>query len=184
MAEVSDAPVWETWEHLFLKTTTLGNKIIRATLDDPSKRFDRLAFVPRGGLYVANILARMFAFDGTQLVSLGISKYHREVPGQEGKFKYGQLPRREDVEGHRFLLAEEVYDTGETTEESVSILEGLGALSVQTAAIHVKPAKIRTGKKPDYYVDETNGWVHYMWEALDPQGTVYQDALHNGNKPN
>ncbi len=26
---VSDAPVWETWDSVFLKTTTLGHEIIR-----------------------------------------------------------------------------------------------------------------------------------------------------------
>ncbi len=30
MPDVTDAPVWETWDSVFLKTTTLGHEIIRA----------------------------------------------------------------------------------------------------------------------------------------------------------
>ncbi len=181
MAEVSDAPIWETWESLLQKTTALGNEIIKHTLTDPKKRIDRIAVVPRGGLYIVNILARMLALSGDQVLSLGISKYDRHEANKAGLFKIGQLPTHLQVEGHRVLLADEVHDTGETTEKAVNILTELGAEVVLTAAIHYKPEPNETGRIPDFYIEATNGWVHYPWEVIDPQGSVYQNAMKNGS---
>jgi hypothetical protein len=48
---------------------------------------------------------------------------------------------------------------------------------VRTAAIHYKPGPNTTGTAPDFFVVETNGWVHYPWETIDPGGTLYRAAL-------
>src|SRR5215472_5898895 len=76
MTHPADASVWETWESVFLKTTALGNMIIEETLAH-GQRITRIAFVPRGGLYLVNILSRMLGLSGDQTISLGVSKYDR-----------------------------------------------------------------------------------------------------------
>jgi hypoxanthine phosphoribosyltransferase len=177
MPEVSDAPVWETWDSVFLKTTTLGHAIIRRTLDDPAERITRIAVVPRGGLYMVNVLSRMLGLSGSEVLSLSLSKYDRAHPTQAGEFRIGSLPSRDAVEGQVVLLADEVHDTGETMQRAKEILLDLGAVSVRTAAIHHKPAPNTTGTVPDFYVAATNGWVHYPWETIDPAGTLYLEAL-------
>src|ERR1700760_2501705 len=113
---VSDAPIWETWDSVFLKTTTLGHEITQQTLSDPSERITRIAVVPRGGLYMVNVLSRMLGLSGAEVLSLSISKYNREHPTQAGEFRIGSLPSRESVEGQVVLLADEVHDTGETMQ--------------------------------------------------------------------
>jgi hypoxanthine phosphoribosyltransferase len=173
----TDAPVWETWDSVFLKTTTLGHQIIRRTLDDPSARITRIAVVPRGGLYLVNVLSRMLGFSGSEVVSLSISKYDRDHPTQAGAVTIGSLPARESVEGHVVLLADEVHDTGETMQVARQALLDLGAAAVLTAVIHYKPGPNVTGTVPDFYVVETNAWVHYPWEPIDPSGTLYRYAL-------
>ena len=75
------------------------------------------------------------------------------------------------------LLADEVHDTGETMQKAKEMLLDLGALSVRTAAIHHKPGPNTTGTVPDFWVVETDGWVHYPWETIDPAGTLYREAL-------
>jgi hypoxanthine phosphoribosyltransferase len=177
MADVSDAPIWETWDSVFLKTTTLGHAIIHRTLDDPAERITRIAVVPRGGLYMVNVLSRMLGLSGSEVLSLSLSKYDREHPTQAGEFRIGSLPSRESVEGQVVLLADEVHDTGETMQRAKDILLDLGAASVRTAAIHHKPGPNTTGTVPDFYVVETDGWVHYPWETIDPAGTLYRHAL-------
>ena len=91
MVHPAGPSVWETWESVFLKTTALGDRIIERTLSR-GQHITRIAFVPRGGLYMANILSRMLGLTGDQTISLGISKYGREHPMQAGDFKIGQLP--------------------------------------------------------------------------------------------
>jgi uncharacterized protein len=83
------------------------------------------------------------------------------------------------VEGQVILLADEVHDTGETMQRAREILLGLGAASVRTAAIHYKPGPNTTGTVPDFFVVETDGWVHDPWETIDPAGTLYRHLLDN-----
>lgn len=151
MAAVSSSPIWETWESVYLKTTTLGHEIIRRTLDDPAERITGIAVVPRGGLYMVNVLSRMLGLSGSEVLSLSISKYDREHPTQSGQFQIGSVPSRESVQGQVVLLADEVHDTGETMERAKDILMRLGASAVRTAAIHYKPGPNTTGSVPDFF---------------------------------
>src|SRR4051794_26640931 len=95
MGDVSDAAIWETWDSVFLKTTTLGHAIIRRTLEEPKARITRIAVVPRGGLYMVNVLSRMLGLSGSEVLSIGLSRYDREHPTQAGDFRVGSVPSRE-----------------------------------------------------------------------------------------
>lgn len=178
MEDPADAPVWETWESVFLKTTALGNMIIERSLAS-GQRITRIAFVPRGGLYLVNILSRMLGLSGDQVISLAVSKYSRESPTQAGVFKIGQLPGRSQVDGQVVLLVDEVHDTGQTAEWARRELLGLGAAAVPMAVIHFKPGANATAYEPDFYIESTSGWVHYPWEPIDSLGSIYQAALRH-----
>ena len=181
MADPASASDWETWESVFLKTTALGDRIIERTLAR-GQHITRIAFVPRGGLYLANILSRMLGLSGDQTISLGISKYDREHPMQAGNFKIGQLPDASQVSGQVVLLVDEVHDSGRTAEWARHALAELGAAAVLMAVIHYKPGANATGYEPDFYVETLNGWVHYPWEPIDSLGSVYQAALRGQPK--
>src|ERR1700749_3244863 len=128
MVHPTGASVWETWESVFLKTTALGDRIIERPLAR-GQHITRIAFVPRGGLYLANILSRMLGLSGDQTISLGISKYDREHLTQDSNFKIGQLPDAALVASPVVLLVEEVYDSGRTAELARNVLAELGAAS-------------------------------------------------------
>jgi hypoxanthine phosphoribosyltransferase len=181
MADPASAPVWETWESVFLKTTALGNRIIEQALAR-GQHITRIAFVPRGGLYLANVLSRMLGLSGDQTISLGISKYDRAHPMQAGNFKIGQLPDAAQVAGQVVLLVDEVHDSGRTAEWARNVLVELEAAAVLMAVIHYKPGANATGYEPDFYIDVLNGWVHYPWEPIDLLGSVYQAALRGQSK--
>jgi hypoxanthine phosphoribosyltransferase len=176
MVHPAGGSVWETWESVFLKTTALGDRIIERTLTR-GQHITRIAFVPRGGLYMANVLSRMLGLTGDQTISLGISKYDRERPMQAGNFKIGQLPDASQVAGQVVLLVDEVHDSGRTAEWARNALAELGAATVLMAVIHYKPGANATGYEPDFYVEATSGWVHYPWEPIDSLGSIYQAAL-------
>jgi hypoxanthine phosphoribosyltransferase len=181
MADPESVAVWETWESVFLKTTALGDKVIEQTLAR-GQHITRIAFVPRGGLYLANVLSRMLGLSGDQTISLGISKYDREHPTHAGKFKIGQLPDASQVAGQIVLLVDEVHDSGRTAEWARNALFELGAAAVLMAVIHYKPGVNATGYEPDFYIEMANGWVHYPWEPIDLLGSVYQAALRGRSK--
>jgi hypoxanthine phosphoribosyltransferase len=181
MSDPENAAVWETWESVFLKTTALGDKIIERTLAR-GQHITRIAFVPRGGLYLANVLSRMLGLSGDQTISLGISKYDREHPAHAGKFKIGQLPDASQVAGQVVLLVDEVHDSGRTAEWARKALLELGATAVLMAVIHYKPDANATGCEPDFYIEAAYGWVHYPWEPIDLLGSVYQAALRGRSK--
>ena len=181
MADPASASVWETWESVFLKTTALGNRIIERTLAR-GQHITRIAFVPRGGLYLANVLSRMLGLSGDQTISLGISKYDRAHPMQAGHFRIGQLPDASQVAGQVVLLVDEVHDSGRTAEWARNALVELGAAAVLMAVIHYKPGANATGYEPDFYVETMNGWVHYPWEPIDSLGSVYQAALRGQSR--
>ena len=176
MVDPAGVSVWETWESVFLKTTALGDRIIERTLAR-GQRITRIAFVPRGGLYLANVLSRMLGLSGDQTISLGISKYDRAHPTHAGKFKIGQLPDASQVAGQIVLLVDEVHDSGRTAEWARNALFELGAAGVLMAVIHYKPGANATGYEPEFYIETVNGWVHYPWEPIDLLGSVYQTAL-------
>ena len=173
----SNEPVWETWESILLKTLTLGAVLQDAVRGRKIPPITKIVCIPRGGLHVVNVLSRQLAMGGEDVLLLGMTRFNREHNQESGDFKIGQLPRREDVEGHVVLLAEEVFDTCETAVRAIKELEALGAKRVITAAIHYKPLRNKTNFVPDFYIDETNGWIHYPWEVIDPIGTLYERTL-------
>jgi uncharacterized protein len=168
--------VWETWDSVFLKTTALGNMIIERSLAS-GQRITRIAFVPRGGLYLVNILSRMLGLSGDQVLCIGVSKYSREQPKEAGAFKIGQLPEQSQVDDQVVLLVDEVHDTGRTAQWARGALIDLGAAAVPMAVIHYKPSANATSYEPDFFIESTNGWVHYPWEPIDSLGSVYQTAM-------
>ncbi len=178
MTNRPEIEVWETWESVFLKTTALGNMIVESSLAS-NQRISRIAFVPRGGLYLVNILSRMLGLSGDQVISIGVSKYSREHPTQSGQFKIGQLPAKDHITDQVVLLVDEVHDTGRTAQWVRQELVELGAAAVSMAVIHYKPGANATDYEPDFFIERTNGWVHYPWEPIDAFGSVYQAALRD-----
>ncbi len=172
--------IWETWDSVLLKTMTLGVDIQNSMHQGKTPTITKIACIPRGGMYVVNVLARQLALSGDKVLSLGMSRYDREDAKQAGEFKIGQMPVESDVEGETVLLAEEIFDSCETVERAVKELLALGAKSVVTAAIHYKPSKNKTNFVPDFYVTATSGWVYYPWEVIDPIGTLHQRSVSKG----
>jgi len=178
-----ETPIWETTESVMLKAFELGHQITRRTLENPDFRITKLCVVPRGGLFVANVLSRSFGMSGDQVLSLGLTRYGTEHPELAGEFKLGQIPEKKLVEGQSVLVVDEVYDTGQTMVKAKDIMHGLGAASVYSGVIHYKPGMNSSGVEPDFQVEETNGWVHYPWEAFDPFGLIYKNALNGNGTP-
>lgn len=167
----------ESWEDMVLKSAMLGAKTVEYCAANPDKAFTRILVLPRGGLFIANIVCRMLEMGGHQILSMGVSSRDHDDPTQIGDFKLGQVPSREDVEGQHMLVIDEISDTDKTLKMVVEKCHELGAASVKTAVTHFKPGMNQTGIVPDFYVEATNGWVKYPWEVADEQGPKYLEFL-------
>lgn len=171
---VPNEPVWETWDSVLLKTMSVGAEMQADIHAGIIPAFDAIAGIPRGGLFVVNVWARQLGLSGDKVLSLGMSRFERDHPTRPGEMKIGQMPREEDVYGKVIMLADEVYDTCKTAKAGSEHLYSMGAEMVIMAGVHYKPGQNETDIKPDYYAMETDGWVHYPWEVIDPIGTLHQ----------
>lgn len=167
--EIPADALCESWESIHEKTLRLG-RMIEEDCDRTNESFDRMVVVPRGSYYPANILAREFNFKSVDILHACIGSYATGAVTREPTFDLGQMPTREQVEGQRLLVIEEVCDTGHTLRFLHDFLMDFGAAAVKTGVLHYKPGKSQTDFVPDWYVEKTNQWIVYPWELHEENG--------------
>lgn len=144
----------------------LGEKVVQDCVASGFK-YDGLIYIPRGGLFPANIIARILGLDGTQMYAFGLSSYDSSCDKYNNKLSTGQLLSRDIVEGKTLLLVDEVCDSGRSLKFVYDQLYALGAKVVKTAVIHFKPDLSQTDFVPDFYITTTKKWVSYPWCRYD-----------------
>jgi hypothetical protein len=159
----------ESWESIHEKTLQLG-QLIEQSCRQNDESFDRMVVVPRGSYYPANILSREFNFPADALVHACIGSYATGASSREQTFELGQMPTRDQIEGQRLLVIDEVCDTGHTLRFLNDFLLNFGAAAVKTGVLHYKPTKNETGFVPDWYVEKTDKWIVYPWELHEENG--------------
>lgn len=149
-----------SWQEAYDLTCQLSQKI-----RESGEEFDTILVIPRGSYYPVNIIARDFGFTAERLIHACITSYQMGTAKRNTGFKTGQMPSKKDVEGKRILIIDEMCDTGETLKFISDWLGKNGAKSVKTGVLHLKPSASTTDFKPDWYVNKTDKWIVYPWEA-------------------
>ncbi len=160
---------YESFESLQKKTVALGKQIAGWSARTGYK-FDGMLVIPRGGFYIGMVFSQIFHLEAPAILSASISSYPEEARVST-KFKKGQVPLDSQVKGTDWLIVDDVFDTGKTVKELTDDLMRQGARSVRVACIYYKPGKSKVDIKPDFYIDEYDGWVEFAWE-VDFEGTV------------
>jgi hypoxanthine phosphoribosyltransferase len=171
-APSSTADLFENWNSM-VDASVKAAEMVESLCESSGRRFDRLAFIARGGLFPANIIARILGFDSLTCFNMSIKTYHDQE--QTGLVKTAQMPSPEEIEGHRWIAVDEVVDTGVTIKYAADYLWENGAEDVLTLATHYKPGKAQavTGFVPDVVAHTVgDSWIHYPWEALEDRGTT------------
>ncbi len=128
--------------------------------------FDAVVCLARGGLRVGDVFSRLF---DKPLGVLFTSSY-RDDEGvtQGGLLIGGQLSSAQPLPGPRWLLVDDLADTGET------LLRVLPALRERYPQAHeIRSAVLwRKGSsavQPDYFIEHlpTNPWIHQPFEEYD-----------------
>lgn len=170
MPDVPDDALRETWQSVYAKTLKLA-EMIEAHCRETGERFDAIVVIPRGSYYLANVLARRFGFDATELLQLALTSYKQGKAERVDDFMLGQTPTDNEVRGKKLLIVDEVCDTGETLRFVADRLKGQGADLVRAGVLHYKPAQSTTGFKPDWAALTTDRWVVYPWEEQELTGS-------------
>ncbi len=130
-------------------------------IKDSGKVYDRLIYLPRGGL----------AFARQVLDCTGISKFSgTTIASYSGVGERGEAritkPLTDPIEGESVLVLDDIADSGTTLVKSKEYLLSLGARSVDIATIYTKR---KSTLKPDYFAQEIpdNAWIVFPGERAE-----------------
>lgn len=140
---------------------------------DSGWQFDAIVCLARGGLRVGDVLSRVF---DRPLGVLFTSSYREASGTKQGHLSIAEhLSSAAPLPGSRWLLADDLVDSGETLVEVVPALKARFPQleEVRSAVIWRKGASVA---EPDYYIEylPTNPWIHQPFEEYD---TLRPDGL-------
>ncbi len=140
-------------------------------------RPDFIVGVWRGGTPVGIAVQELLEHNGVRSDHIAIRTSSYEGIEQRGKqiriHGLGYIVGNAGAE-HRLLIVDDVYDTGLSIQ---AIIESLRERSrrnaphdIRVATVFFKPGNNRTGRKPDFYVHETDKWLVFPHElnGLEP----------------
>lgn len=142
-----------SWQQLHKDAFTLLRKI-----EASGQRLDLIVAIARGGMTIAQILSDFLSLP---VATFTVSSYKDLHQGKSSdvSFHVGG-----DLKNKRILLVDDVSDTGKTFERGVEYLHKLGATSVATASLLVKP---QSKYIPDFYVKKTSAWIVFPYEVKE-----------------
>ncbi len=119
---------------------------------------DAVIGILRGGYFPAHLVAD----------ALGVEVFVVRFKSYSGTEKRGMpkvvLPLIGDVSGMRVLVVDDVCDTGDTLKAAKELLRLYSPKEVKTATLFLKP---RCEERPDFWVEETEEWVAFPWDAFE-----------------
>lgn len=148
-----------TWEEMHRVSLDLGVKILKENF-----QFDVLVTLIKGGWTWARTVADILQVE--DLASFRLRLYNPKYPGIKLKKPVLEQPINYNLKGKKILLFDDVVDSGESFQFTLSYLKKFKPLSVKTAALFYKPhSKI----KPDFFGAQTSSWIifpHELREAI------------------
>lgn len=123
----------------------------------------------RGGAPVGIAVQEFLAYHGVETDNIAIrtSSYAAGIDQQAKEVKVHGLNylmknvRHEDS----LLIVDDVFDTGRSIEAIIDELKRRTRLNtpsdIRVAVPYYKPSRNQTGRVPDYYIHETEGWLKY-----------------------
>lgn len=142
-----------SWQEFHQLSFELAQKI-----QSQQPGLDQIVSIARGGHVLARILSD---FLNLPIFSVSIQSY-TDIQ-QQHEIKMTQELAPELIQEH-ILLVDEVIDSGKTLVRALDYLHDLGAETITSVALHVKPHAIA---QPDYFSAETSKWLVYPYEVRE-----------------
>lgn len=144
----------------YISWTDVG-RMVGALLAQLPRDFDNILVITRGGMVPACLISER---TGVRNILCAAVVFYE---GSEQKYTtpmFVQFPDDHQVVGRRVLVIDDVWDSGSTIVAVRDRLRAAGA-SVEICVLHWKPTHSRfPTDKPDYYAEQTDGWIVYPWD--------------------
>lgn len=156
------ADLYVSWSEYHRNIEQLALMVHRSGWD-----FNQIVCLAKGGLRIGDILCRL---SGQPLAILSTASY-----GGEGNRKRGSITFSKDLSmttanlGSRILLVDDLVDSGQSLERSISWLQhkyGFYIDEIRTAVLWHKACSSIT---PDYAIQylDNNPWIHQPFETYE-----------------
>lgn len=157
-----------SWKQLHDLTHSLSEKI-----SESKKNIDLIVGVARGGLTISHIVSDFLQLP---VASFTISSY-KDLQQQELSdisYQVGGSLKNKNI-----LLIDDVSDTGKTFVRGIEHLKEMGAESILTGSVFIKPW---TEFMPDYHAKCVNDWIVFPFDMRDTVEDVSGFMKKDGSK--
>jgi len=142
-------------------TWTDVGRMVRTLLVQLPRDYDNILVITRGGMVPACLISER---TGIRNILCAAVVFYEDSKQKYAEPMFVQFPEADHVKGRRVLVIDDVWDTGSTIVAVRDRLRTAGA-TVEVCVLHYKPTHSRfPGDKPDYYAEETDGWIVYPWD--------------------
>lgn len=155
-----------SWKQLHSTTHSLTEKILKKGV-----KLDLIVGIARGGLTIAHIASDFLRLP---VASFTISSYKDLKQQKMSDISYHVGG---DLKGKHILLIDDVSDTGKTFVRGIKYLADLGAASITTASLYIKPW---TNHLPDFYVKSVNEWIVFPYDMRETVEALQTNLLKDG----
>lgn len=123
--------------------------------------YENILVVTRGGMVPACLISEKTNI--RNILVAAVMFYHGKEHMSEPIFL--QFPQDTQVYGHKILVVDDVWDTGNTVMAVKKRLLMAGA-KPEVAVLHYKPknSHFPPTEMPDYFAEETDAWIVYPWD--------------------
>ncbi len=136
-------------------------RMVSALLRRIPADYDNIMVITRGGMVPACLISERTNI--RNILCAAVVFYEGEARALPAPV-FVQFPDDQLVNGRRILVVDDVWDTGSTIVAVRNRLRRAGA-KVDCCVLHYKPSRSRfPGDGPDFYAEETAGWIVYPWD--------------------
>ena len=157
-----------SWEKLQQLVENLAEKI-----EVDNFQPDIIIAISRGGFVPARILSDLLQIQRLTCIQIEYYKGINDTKSEPNLI----FPLNADVLGLHVLIVDDVSDSGTSLIAALDHLKVMGAKSIKTSTVHIKPW---TKFIPDYYSKEVNKWIVYPWEIVESLIEITQNMLNQG----
>lgn len=143
-----------SWSSIVEAVAWLSKKI--ATQYKP----DLIVAIAKGGLIPARILADILGIEDLGYIEV---KFYKSI-GSTLEKPFIKTMALQSIVDKNVLVVDDIVDSGRTMQLVVNVLSNLGARTVKSAALYVKPWSTYT---PDYYYKVVTSWIVFPWEVCE-----------------
>lgn len=155
-----------SWKQLHSTTHSLTEQVLKKDI-----KLDLIVGIARGGLTIAHIASDFLKLP---VASFTISSYKDLKQQKMSDISYHVGG---DLKGKNILLIDDVSDTGKTFVRGIKYLTDLGAASITTASLYIKPW---TKFIPSFHVKMVDEWIVFPYDMRETIEALQINLLKAG----